>query len=61
MQEINGLLLLELLNEAKNQGADFKILEKTVQGLLGTYVEFDKMISYDDDWFNIVLIEDIKC
>lgn len=60
MEEINGLMLLELLNEATEQGADFKIVEKRVQGLRGIYVEFDKIISYDNDMFNIALIEEIK-
>lgn len=60
MQEINGLMLLELLNEATRQGADFKIGENRVQGLRGIYVEFDKMINYENDVFNIVLIEEIK-
>ena len=59
MKEINGLELLELLNEAKNQGADFKVLESSVQGLRGIYVEFDKMVRYDDDLFNIALIEEL--
>lgn len=58
MKEINGLKLLELLNEAKNQGVDFKIGENRVQGLRGIYVEFDKMISYENDMFNIALIEE---
>lgn len=60
MQEINGLMLLELLNEAKEQGADFKIGENRVQGIRGIYVEFDKIVSYDNDMFNIALIEEIK-
>ena len=60
MEEINGLMLLELLNEATEQGADFKIVEKSVQGLRGIYVEFDKIIDYDNDMFNIALIEEIK-
>lgn len=60
MQEINGLALLELLNEAKNQGVGFKIGEQSVQGLRGVYVEFNKTISYDDDRFNVVLIEEVK-
>lgn len=55
MQEINGLKLLELLNEAKNQGVGFKVSEQSVQGLRGIYVEFDKMVRYDDDLFNIAL------
>lgn len=60
MQEINGLMLLELLNEATKQGAIFKIGENRVQGIRGIYVEFDKILSYDNDVFNIVLIEEIK-
>lgn len=60
MKEVNGLELLELLNEAKKQGADFKVLESSVQGLRGIYVEFDKMIRYDDDLFNIALIEELS-
>lgn len=60
MKEINGLMLLELLNEATKQGADFKIGENRVQGIRGIYVEFDKIVSYDNDVFNIVLIEEIK-
>ena len=59
MQEINGLKLLELLNEAKNQGVGFKVLEQSVQGLRGIYVEFDKMVRYDDDLFNIALVEEL--
>lgn len=60
MQEINGLILLELLNEATKQGVNFKIGENRVQGVRGIYVEFDKIISYDNDVFNIALIEEIK-
>ena len=59
MQEINGLKLLELLNEAKSQGVGFKVSEQSVQGLRGIYVEFDKMVRYDDDLFNIALIEEL--
>ena len=60
MQEINGAKLLALLNEATEQGADFKIVTKSVQGLYGIYVEFDNIVSYDNDMFNIALIEEIK-
>lgn len=60
MQEINGLALLELLNESKNQGVGFKIGEQSVQGLFGIYVEFNKTISYENDRFNIALIEEVK-
>ena len=60
MKEINGLMLLELLNEATEQGADFKILEQSVQGLHGIYAEFNKTVRYDDDMFNVVLIKEVK-
>ena len=60
MKEINGLMLLELLNEATEQGADFEVLEQSVQGLSGIYAEFNKMVRYDDDMFNVVLIKEIK-
>ena len=60
MKETNGLELSKLLTEAKNQGADFKVLETSVQGLRGIYVELDKTVSYDDDLFNIALIQEIE-
>lgn len=60
MKEINGLILLELLNEATEQGADFEVLETSVQGLYGIYAEFNKMVRYDDDMFNVVLVKEIK-
>ena len=60
MKETNGFELSKLLTEAKNQGADFKVLETSVQGLRGIYVEFDRTVSYDDDLFNIALIQEIE-